>query len=83
MNDEVPAATTQILLGPPGSEIGTPGYDRADQGDAVRLWDVAPLIPADQRYSRNQLRAPRADRPHPAQPSSGPPGDGGGDGTAG
>jgi endonuclease/exonuclease/phosphatase family metal-dependent hydrolase len=52
MNDEVPAATTQILLGPPGSEIGTPGYDRADQGDAVRLWDVAPLIPADQRYSR-------------------------------
>lgn len=52
MNDEVPTATTQILLGPPGSEIGTPGYDRADQGDAVRLWDVAPLIPADQRYSR-------------------------------
>ncbi|WP_406460929.1 endonuclease/exonuclease/phosphatase family protein [Streptomyces sp. NBC_01622] len=52
MNDEVQAATTQILLGPPGSEIGTPGYDRPDQGDAVRLWDVAPLIPADQRYSR-------------------------------
>jgi endonuclease/exonuclease/phosphatase family metal-dependent hydrolase len=52
MNDEVQAATTQILLGPPGSEIGTPGFDRPDQGDAVRLWDVAPLIPADQRYSR-------------------------------
>ncbi|MER7641156.1 MULTISPECIES: endonuclease/exonuclease/phosphatase family protein [unclassified Streptomyces] len=52
MNDEVQAATTQILLGPPGSEVGTPGYDRPDQGDAVRLWDVAPLIPADQRYSR-------------------------------
>ncbi|MEV6484223.1 endonuclease/exonuclease/phosphatase family protein [Streptomyces sp. NPDC051576] len=52
MNDEVQAATTQILLGPTGSEIGTPGYDRPDQGDAVRLWDVAPLIPADQRYSR-------------------------------
>lgn len=52
MNDEVQAATTQILLGPPGSELGTPGYDRPDQGDAVRLWDVAPLIPADQRYSR-------------------------------
>nr|WSY55722.1 endonuclease/exonuclease/phosphatase family protein [Streptomyces sp. NBC_00886] len=52
MNDEVQAATTQILLGPPGSEIGTPGFDRADQGDAARLWDVAPLIPADQRYSR-------------------------------
>jgi endonuclease/exonuclease/phosphatase family metal-dependent hydrolase len=52
LNDEVQAATTQILLGPPGSEIGTPGYDRPDQGDATRLWDVAPLIPADQRYSR-------------------------------
>lgn len=52
MNDEVQAATTQMLLGPPGSEIGTPGYDQADSGDAVRLWDVAPLIPADQRYSR-------------------------------
>ncbi|GAA3791787.1 hypothetical protein GCM10022403_027320 [Streptomyces coacervatus] len=52
MNDEVQAATTQILLGPPGSEIGTPGYDQPDQGDAQRLWDVAPLIPAEQRYSR-------------------------------
>ncbi|MEU1267575.1 endonuclease/exonuclease/phosphatase family protein [Streptomyces sp. NPDC005799] len=52
MNDEVQAATTQILLGPPGSEIGTPGYDRPDRGDAERLWDVAPLIPAAQRYSR-------------------------------
>lgn len=52
LNDEVQAATTQILLGPPGSEIGTPGYDQDDKGDRTRLWDVAPLIPADQRYSR-------------------------------
>ncbi len=52
LNDEVQAATTQLLLGPPGSEIGTPGYDRPDRGDAVRLWDVAPLIPASERYSR-------------------------------
>ncbi|MGW3141610.1 endonuclease/exonuclease/phosphatase family protein [Streptomyces sp. NPDC001139] len=52
MNDEVQAATTQMLLGPPGSEIGTTGYDRPDQGDAERLWDVAPLIPPEQRYSR-------------------------------
>jgi predicted extracellular nuclease len=52
LNDEVLAATTQILLGPPGSEFGTPGYDRPDQGDAVRLWDAAPLIPAAERYSR-------------------------------
>ncbi|MEU0190359.1 endonuclease/exonuclease/phosphatase family protein [Streptomyces afghaniensis] len=52
LNDEVQAATTQILLGPPGSEIGTPGYEQADKGDATRLWDVAPLIPPGQRYSR-------------------------------
>ncbi|MFI6872037.1 endonuclease/exonuclease/phosphatase family protein [Streptomyces sp. NPDC050400] len=51
-NDEVHAATTQILQGPPGSEIGTPGFDRPDQGDAKRLWNVAPLIPEEQRYSR-------------------------------
>lgn len=49
MNDETLAATTQILLGPPGSEIGTLGYDRPDTGDAARLWDVAPLIPAERR----------------------------------
>ncbi|MEU2619165.1 endonuclease/exonuclease/phosphatase family protein [Streptomyces sp. NPDC007157] len=52
LNDEVRAATTQILLGPPGSEIGTTGFDHADKGDAVRLWDTAPRIPAEQRYSR-------------------------------
>jgi endonuclease/exonuclease/phosphatase family metal-dependent hydrolase len=52
LNDEVQAATTQILLGPPGSEIGTPGHEQADEGDATRLWDVAPLIPPGQRYSR-------------------------------
>ncbi|MET9680697.1 endonuclease/exonuclease/phosphatase family protein [Streptomyces coeruleorubidus] len=52
LNDEVQAATTQILLGPPGSEIGTPGYEKADKGDATRLWDVAPLILPGQRYSR-------------------------------
>lgn len=32
LNDEVQAATTQMLLGPPGSEIGTPGYERPDRG---------------------------------------------------
>ncbi|MFJ8105234.1 endonuclease/exonuclease/phosphatase family protein [Streptomyces sp. NPDC096132] len=52
LNDEVQAATTQILLGPPGSEIGTRGFETPDNGDAARLWDVAPLIPADRRYSR-------------------------------
>jgi endonuclease/exonuclease/phosphatase family metal-dependent hydrolase len=52
LNDEPQAATTQILLGPPGSELGTGGYDRPDRGDARRLWNLAPLIPADRRYTR-------------------------------
>ncbi|MBM0123798.1 endonuclease/exonuclease/phosphatase family protein [Pimelobacter simplex] len=52
LNDEPDAATTQILLGPGGSEIGTAGFDRPDRGDAARLWNLAPLIPEDQRFSR-------------------------------
>lgn len=52
LNDTPSAATTGLLLGPPGSEIGTPGEDRPDKGDRTRLWNLAPLIPEDQRYSR-------------------------------
>ncbi|MEU3795521.1 endonuclease/exonuclease/phosphatase family protein [Streptomyces fructofermentans] len=52
LNDGVAAATTQILQGPPGSEIGTPGFERPDKGDAARLWNIAPLIPEGQRFSR-------------------------------
>ncbi|MFD9907302.1 endonuclease/exonuclease/phosphatase family protein [Streptomyces sp. NPDC059063] len=52
LNDEVAAATTQLLLGPPGSELGTPGHATPDKGDAARLWNVAPLIPAERRFSR-------------------------------
>jgi Endonuclease/Exonuclease/phosphatase family len=52
LNDEPPAATTQILLGPPGSEIGTAGFDRPDRGDPWRLWNLAPLIPAERRFTR-------------------------------
>lgn len=52
LNDEAAAATTRILLGPPGSEIGTPGHGHPDKGDATRLWNTAPLIPAARRYSR-------------------------------
>ena len=51
-NDVPLAATTQILLGPPGSEIGTPGFDRPDRGDPWRLWNLAPLIPEERRYTR-------------------------------
>ena len=39
LNDTVQAATTQLLLGPPGSEIGTQGFNQPDAGDAQRLWN--------------------------------------------
>jgi endonuclease/exonuclease/phosphatase family metal-dependent hydrolase len=52
MNDVVNAATTQILNGPGGSEIETPGFDRPDKGDDARLFNLAPLIPAERRFSR-------------------------------
>jgi endonuclease/exonuclease/phosphatase family metal-dependent hydrolase len=52
LNDTVQAATTQLLLGPPGSEIHTHGFDLPDQGDHQRLWNLAPLMPDGQNYSR-------------------------------
>jgi endonuclease/exonuclease/phosphatase family metal-dependent hydrolase len=52
LNDEVQAATTQLLLGPPGSEIGTPGFEQPDKGDPRRLWNLAPLIPPERRFTR-------------------------------
>lgn len=52
LNDEPQAATTQILLGPGGSEFGTTGYERSDKGDARRLWNLAPLIPEEERWTR-------------------------------
>jgi endonuclease/exonuclease/phosphatase family metal-dependent hydrolase len=52
LNDGVEAATTQLMIGTGGSELGTPAFDRPDEGDKWRLWDVAPLIPVARRYSR-------------------------------
>jgi endonuclease/exonuclease/phosphatase family metal-dependent hydrolase len=53
LNDVVNAATTQILKGPGGSEINNKrAFNRADQGDDTRLWNLAHLIPANRRYSR-------------------------------
>ena len=46
MNDEVDAATTLILNGPPGSEIDTDGFDIPDDGDGDRMWNLAPLKPS-------------------------------------
>ena len=57
LNDTVQAATSQLLLGPPGSEIGTRGFDQPDHGDTTRLWDLAPIMPPGRDYSRiNQGR---------------------------
>jgi endonuclease/exonuclease/phosphatase family metal-dependent hydrolase len=52
LNDTVQAATTQLLLGPPGSEIDTRGFKIPDQGDAQRLWNLASLMPGGRNYSR-------------------------------
>jgi endonuclease/exonuclease/phosphatase family metal-dependent hydrolase len=57
LNDVANAATTQILNGPSGSEIGTLGFDHPDKGDDTRLFNLAPLIPEARRFSRvNQGR---------------------------
>jgi endonuclease/exonuclease/phosphatase family metal-dependent hydrolase len=52
LNDTPNAATTQLLLGPPGSEIGTRGFDAPDRGDSQRMWNLAPLMPDGKNYSR-------------------------------
>lgn len=52
LNDVTDAATTQILQGPPGNEIGTNGFDRPDSGDKARLFNLTPLIPQKRRFSR-------------------------------
>jgi endonuclease/exonuclease/phosphatase family metal-dependent hydrolase len=46
LNDTPQAATTQLLLGPPGSQLGTGGFSRPDAGDSNRLWNLAPEMPA-------------------------------------
>lgn len=57
--NDVPEAQTSLLLnGPPGSEIGTQGFDRPDRGDAARLFNLAPLIPLERRYSRVERGRP-------------------------
>ncbi len=52
LNDVPDAATTQILNGPSGSEIGTQGFNIADKGDDTRLFNLARLIPDKRRFSR-------------------------------
>jgi endonuclease/exonuclease/phosphatase family metal-dependent hydrolase len=46
LNDTPQAATTQILLGHPGSQLQTGGFNQPDWGDGNRLWNLAPKMPA-------------------------------------
>jgi endonuclease/exonuclease/phosphatase family metal-dependent hydrolase len=51
--NDVPEAQTSLLLaGPPGSEIGTAGFNQKDKGDDTRLFNLAPRIPEERRFSR-------------------------------
>ena len=52
LNDVPEAQTSLVLNGPPGSEIGTLGFARPDDGDDTRLFNLAPLIPQERRFSR-------------------------------
>jgi endonuclease/exonuclease/phosphatase family metal-dependent hydrolase len=52
-NDVPEAQTSLILTGPPGSQIGTSGFERPDKGDDARLFNLVYTIEdPDQRYSR-------------------------------
>jgi len=50
--NDMPDAQTSLLHGPAGSELGTAGFDRPDKGDDARLFNLAPLIPEERRFSR-------------------------------
>jgi endonuclease/exonuclease/phosphatase family metal-dependent hydrolase len=51
-NDVPEAQTSLILNGPPGSEIGTLGFNRPDADDATHLFNLAPAIAPARRFSR-------------------------------
>jgi len=60
LNDGPEAATTQILYGPPGSQPRGPedaaeqsgAFQRADDDDRQRLFNVTKLVPEANRWSR-------------------------------
>ena len=72
LNDEPLAATTQILLGPPGSEFDTGGSTSPTRATRQRLWNIAPHAPGGRALQPHLQRPPRADRPHPRQPQARP-----------
>jgi endonuclease/exonuclease/phosphatase family metal-dependent hydrolase len=58
LNDVPEAQTSLILTGPPGSQIGTLGFGRPDKGDDARLFNLAPVIPQERRFSRIERGRP-------------------------
>jgi endonuclease/exonuclease/phosphatase family metal-dependent hydrolase len=60
LNDGPHAATTEILYGPPGSQLRVPedatkqssGFTRGDDGDAQRLFNIVKLVSEAERWSR-------------------------------
>ena len=53
LNDTPEAATTRLLFGPPGSQLGTGGFSQPDKGDAQRLWETGYAMQAPNDYSRS------------------------------
>lgn len=51
-NDVPEAQTSLIFTGPPGSELGTRGFQISDKGDRARLFNLAPKIALERRFSR-------------------------------
>jgi endonuclease/exonuclease/phosphatase family metal-dependent hydrolase len=52
LNDVPEAQTSLILNGPPGNEVGTEAFHRRDEGDDARLFNLAPRISNERRFSR-------------------------------
>lgn len=65
LNDEPTAETTQILNGPPGSEIGTVGFDRPDRGGRPAAVEPRGLHRRRRPLQPHPQRPSGAHRPHP------------------
>jgi len=57
-NDVPEAQTSLILNGPPGNEVGTGAFHTRDEGDDARLFNLAPRIPEQRRFSRIERGRP-------------------------
>jgi endonuclease/exonuclease/phosphatase family metal-dependent hydrolase len=68
LNDEPLAASTQTLLGPPGSEIDTAGFDRPRPRRSMAAVEPRTADPRGTPLHARLSRATGADRQHPRQP---------------